>query len=171
MDFERGGDMWSWYYNEYFERLPHESPSTPRVKRELSEEIRDFEREILQNISNTNVLMGLSDFVSIMAQPAKVWRSQFDFPRLYSFNRKTQEEIFSIFNYNERLTIRNQQELTAPNFVNFSLPSYCIGQDSGENEYCKLSENLPDLKTTLTLMNLAQYPLDIQEQQLESILG
>ena len=172
MDFERAGDLWSWYYNEFFERLPYESPSTPKVKREVSEEIRDFEKEILQNISNTNVQLGLSDFVSIMAQPVKVWRSQFDFPRLYSFNRKTQEEIFSLFNYNERLTIRNQQELTEPDFLNFSLPSHCRGgQASAETEYCKLTENLPDLKTTLTLMNLAQYPLEIQEQQLNSILG
>ena len=77
-----------------------------------------------------------------------------------------------MFNYNERLTIRNQQELTEPDFLNLSLPSHCTGgQDGGENEYCKLIENLPDLKTTMTLMNLAQYPLDIQEQQLESILG
>ena len=141
MDFSRGGDMWSWYYNEFYERLPFESPSTPRVMKEIAVEMINFEKEILSNISNSEDMMkiGLSDFVSVMAQPDRVWSSQFDFPRLYSLERPAQSEIFSLFNYDERMTVRTQQELQPPAFENFSLPSYCSGPDTDQIEYCKLT--------------------------------
>ena len=170
-NFTRAGDVWSWYYNEHFERLPYQSPLTPRVERAIAREMISFEKEILSNITGTDSHIGLSDFVSLMAQPDKVWGSQLDFPRLYSISRSAQEELFELFHYDETLTIRNQQELDPPDFENFSLPSLCTGAESEDVEYCRIIENLPDLKTTMTLMNLAKYPQEIREDQLESLIG
>ena len=171
MDFTRGGDVWSWYYNEFFESLPFMGPSTPRVAKDIAKEMISFEKEILSNLSGKDVKIGLSDFVSVMSQPERVWSSQFDFPRLYSLAKPIQSEIFSLFNYDEKLTVRTQQELQTPDFDNFSLPSYCSGPESDQVRYCNLTKQLPDLRTTLAMMHLAKYPLEIQEDHLESLTG
>ena len=169
MDFTRGGDVWSWYYNEFFERLPFMSPSTPRVNKDIASEMISFEKEILSNLSGKDVKIGLSDFVSVMSQPERVWSSQFDFPRLYSLAKPIQSEIFSLFNYDDKLTVRTQQELQTPDFENFSLPSYCSGPESDQVRYCNLTKQLPDLRTTMAMMHLAKYPLEIHEDHLDSL--
>ena len=169
MDFTRGGDVWSWYYNEFFERLPFMSPSTPRVNKEIASEMISFEKEILSNLSGKDVKIGLSDFVSVMSQPSRVWSSQLDFPRLYSLERSAQSEIFSLFNYDERLGLRTQQRLQTPDFEKFSLPSFCSGLESGQVQYCNITKQLPDLWTTMAMMNLAKHPLEIREKDLERL--
>ena len=64
MDFPRAGDVWSWYYNEFFEQRIFNSPSTPGVNNDIAMEMMSFEKEILSNLSSKNVKIGLSDFVS-----------------------------------------------------------------------------------------------------------
>ena len=169
MDFSRGGDVWSWYYNEFFERLPFMSPSTPRVNKDIAMEMISFEKEILSNLSRKDVKIGLSDFVSVMSQPSTVWSSQLDFPRLYSLDRPAQSEIFSLFNYDESLGVRTQQKLRTPDFEKFSLPSFCSGPESDQVRYCNLTKQLPDLRTTMAMMHLAKYPLEIHEDHLDSL--
>ena len=104
-----------------------------------------------------------------MAQPEKVWTSPLDFPRLYSLERPAQLEIFSLFNYDENLTVRIQQELQSPDFENFSLPSYCSGPGSDQVQYCNLTKQLPNLRTIMAMMHLAKYPLEIHEEHFESL--
>ena len=72
MDFTRGGDVWSWYYNEFFESFPFMGASTPRVSKDIAKEMISFEKEILSNLSRKDVKIGLSDFVSVMSQPSTV---------------------------------------------------------------------------------------------------
>ena len=171
MDFTRGGDVWSWYYNEFFESFPFMGPSTPRVAKDIAKEMISFEKEILSNLSRKDVKIGLSDFVSVMSQPSTVWSSQLDFPRLYSLERSAQSEIFSLFNYDESLGLRTQQRLQSPDFEKFSLPSYCIGPESGQVQYCNITKQLPDLRTTMAMMHLAKYPLEIREEHLDRLPG
>ena len=114
--------------------------------------------------SDVETDIGLTEYISLMAQPAWTWREPWDFPRLYSWNSEARDEIMKLFNYNNDALFRGLIELHEPNFENFSLPTIC---DNEENEiltnYCKMLKTLPSLQTTMDLMFLATFPLNIND--------
>ena len=108
-----------------------------------------------------DVQFGLTDFISTMSQPSWVWENGMDFPKLYSWDRRAREEIFSLFNYNDALQFRATLDLESPNFENFSLPLLCksdLKNTMGLSNYCEVAQNLPDIGTTLNLMSWANHP-------------
>ena len=56
-------------------------------------------------------------------------------------------------------------KLSEPDFETFSLPSLCSDAQRRAQfeDYCRLSESLPDLGDVMHLMHLAEYPLDFNE--------
>lgn len=97
-----------------------------------------------------------------MSQPTWVWENGMEFPRLYSWNREARDEILSFFGYQKDLQFRALLDLESPTFENFSLPILCtsdLGEKVGLSNYCELAENLPDIRTTLKLMQWAKHPL------------
>ena len=48
--FKRGGDLYHWYYNDYFERLPYEIQNSPMTPDPISEEIISFEKDLLRDL-------------------------------------------------------------------------------------------------------------------------
>ena len=94
-----------------------------------------------------------------MALPTWVWTEKLDFPRLYSWSDSAREEMFRLFNYDTSLSQRALLELTEPNFQNISLPNICSKEGNNElTNYCQLAENIPDIYTTMNLMNIAKFP-------------
>ena len=49
-NYERGGDLYNWYYNDHFERLPYAIENSPLTSDNISEEIISFEKEVLKDI-------------------------------------------------------------------------------------------------------------------------
>ena len=71
-------------------------------------------------------------------------------------------ELFDLFDYDPDPEELNN--LKEPNFETFSLPSMCKGADNVLlKRYCKVTKNIPDLHTTMLLMQLAKFPLTIKE--------
>ena len=95
-----------------------------------------------------------------MALPTWVWTEKLDFPRLYSWSNAARDEIFRLFNYDTSLTRRDFLELIEPDFENFSLPSICSNSVKSTNltNYCQLANDIPDILTTMNLMNMATFP-------------
>ena len=104
-----------------------------------------------------DVEIGLSDYIYTMAKPSWVWSSGLDFPRLYSWDDDAREELLKLFNYDTSLSHRGFLELEIPDFENLSLPSLCNSENF--QNYCKIASNIPNLKTTMALMNTAKFPL------------
>ena len=100
-----------------------------------------------------------------MALPTWVWTEELDFPRLYSWSNAARDEIFRLFNYDTSLTRRDFLELIEPDFENFSLPSICSNSDKGTNltNYCQLANDIPDILTTMNLMNMATFPQTLDD--------
>ena len=96
-----------------------------------------------------------------MALPTWVWTENLDFPRLYSWSNAARDEIFRLFNYDTSLTRRDFLELSEPDFENFSLPNICDKTDL--TNYCELSEHIPDIFTTMHLMNMATFPQTLDD--------
>lgn len=158
--------MLVWYYNEYIESAPDVASSEPTASEDIVKEVISFEKEILKEISGgVDVKIGLSDFISNMAQPPWIWTTNYDFPRIYSWAKEAKDPIFALFNYDLTQTFRGNLRLSEPDFETFSLPQLCSDPDTRQNYtgYCKIAENLPDLTTTMHLMHLAEYPLDFNE--------
>ena len=161
--YERGGDMYSWYYADQFERFSSQIVNEPRTPTNISKEIIDFEKTVMRDISGVETDFGLSEFISMMSHPAWVWRKELEFPRLYSWSQEAKDEIFKLFNYDSTLIFRGLLKLEEPNFENFSLPLACKEQDSKLKNYCNMLEKLPDLETTMNLMHLAKFPVKIKD--------
>ena len=159
----RGGDMLAWYYYSIFDRDASETITVPKVPKDIADELLGFEREILEDISGKKANIGISDFISVMAQPSFIWREKYEFPRLYSWDETAKNQIFALFNYLLNATFRGEIELQEPNFEQFSLPTLCSERRSQYSGYCDLAENLPDLDVIMHLMHLAEYPLDFNE--------
>ena len=165
LQLNRGGDILAWYYYNFFEMEFWRSEDIPNVPKEIAEELLNFEREMLQDISGKTANIGITDFISAMALPSFIWKDQFEFLRLYSLDDTARNQIFSLFNYlpypltNNRIDLR----LKEPNFENFSLPMLCSERRNSFSGYCDLVETLPDLKVIMHLMHLAQYPLNFNE--------
>ena len=158
----------SWYYNNIFEReLTQLSklPSKESRQKGTAEEIINFDKEILSDISGKDVQIGLSDYISVMAQPAYIWREKYEFPRLYSWNASARDSIFHLFNYMNNASFRGDIKLTQPNFETFSLATLCTDPDRRimYEDYCNITENLPNLESMMQLMHLAEYPLSFNE--------
>ena len=97
-----------------------------------------------------------------MAKPPWVWTNGWDFPKLYTWEYKAKMELFDLFDYNPDLEELNN--LKEPNFETFSLPSMCKGADNVLlKRYCKVTKHIPDLHTTMLLMQLAKFPLTFKE--------
>ena len=111
--------------------------------------------------SGIETKFGLTDFISSMSQPSWVWSNGWDFPRLYTWDDDAKTELFNLFNYDSSLLFRGQLDLEEPNFENISLPELC-NSDQFPN-YCNISEDVPDLLTTMHLMNLAKFPLNVKD--------
>ena len=110
-------------------------------------------------------------------------KEKYEFPRLYSWTKKAKQSIFSLFNYMENASFRGDLKviiiiiiiiivinvfflkLSEPDFETFSLPSLCsdVQRRAQFEDYCRLSESLPDLGDVMHLMHLAEYPLDFNE--------
>ena len=119
--------------------------------------------------SSVQTEIGLSDYVSVMAKPSWVWTNAWDLPKLYSWEQKTKLELFDLFNYDQRLQKLNN--LKEPNFEKFSLSSLCKGENNVLlKRYCKVTKTLPDLQTTMILMQLAKFPLSFKENRLKNML-
>ena len=162
----RGGDMLAWYYYSILDRDASETSTRLKIspRSGIAEEFLGFEREILEDISGKKAHMGISDFISVMAQPSFIWREKYEFPRLYSWNDTAKNEIFSFFNYLQNATFRGEIELKETDFeTDFSLPTLCSEKRNLFSGYCDLAENLPDLDVIMHLMHLAEYPLDFNE--------
>lgn len=164
-EFKRGGDMLAWYYNQYVETSPEVAWTTPAAPPKIVDEITTFEKQILKEISGEEVKIGLSDYISNMAQPPWIWTKNYDFPRLYSWDKEAKTPIFSLFNYDLTQSFKGNLRLSAPDFESFSLAGLCSdpARRSNYSGYCELTESLPDLPTTMHLMHLAEYPLDFNE--------
>lgn len=117
--------MFAWYYNKYFETSPDVAYTDPAAPDNIVKEITAFEKKILKEISGVDVKLGLSDYISNMAQPAWIWTKNYDFPRLYSWDKKAKTSIFSLFNYDLAQSFKGNLRLSAPNFETFSLPTLC----------------------------------------------
>ena len=100
-----------------------------------------------------------------MALPTWVWTEKLDFPRLYSWSNAARDEIFRLFNYDTSLTRRDFLELIEPDFENFSLPSICSNSVKSTNltNYCQLANDIPDILTTMNLMNIATFPQTLDD--------
>ena len=101
-----------------------------------------------------------------MALPTWVWTEKLDFPRLYSWSNAARDEIFHLFNYDTSLTRRDFLELIEPDFENFSLPSICSNGDKSKTNltnYCQLAKDIPDILTTMNLMNMATFPQTLDD--------
>ena len=49
-DIQRGGDLYSWFYNDEITRKPTDISFSPKLNQELMEEINTFEKEILKKL-------------------------------------------------------------------------------------------------------------------------
>lgn len=49
-NFQRGGDMYAWYYGDQFERFPYDTDNSPFVNTNISKEILDFEKAVLMDL-------------------------------------------------------------------------------------------------------------------------
>ena len=97
-----------------------------------------------------------------MAKPPWVWTNGWDFPKLYTWEYKAKMELFDLFDYDPDLEELNN--LKEPNFETFSLPSICKGANNVLlKRYCKVTKHIPDLHTTMLLMQLAKFPLTFKE--------
>ena len=167
-DVQRGGDLMTWYWNNIFDSDLQQlkGPSDSAWEAGTMSEVVDFEREILSDISGQDVEIGLSDYISLMAQPPYIWREKYEFPRLYSWSQPAQDSIFTLFNYMKNASFRGDLKLTEPNFETFSLTTLCTDPDrrSLYEDYCRMTENLPDLELMMHLMHLAEYPLSFNEE-------
>ena len=101
----------------------------------------------MKEISGVDVKIGLSDYISNMAQPPWVWTTNYDFPRIYSWEKQARDSILSLYNYDQAQTFKGNLRLSAPDFENFSLPSLCTDPATRSNytKYCEIVENLPDM--------------------------
>ena len=54
--FERGGDLYTWYYNDQFVEVPYVIENTPLAAAHIADEIIDFEKKVLQDIRHHNSL-------------------------------------------------------------------------------------------------------------------
>ena len=114
--------------------------------------------------SGVSVDYGLTDYVSTMALPARVWTDWTELPRLYSWNDAARDELLALFNYDNELWFRGLLSLKEVNFETFDLPSRCDKKNNNMTEYCKLSKILPNLKVTMDMMNLASSPLNFESK-------
>ena len=93
----------------------------------------------------------------------------FDYFYLFSWDYEARNQLFKIFNYDEsdpKILYRGMLKLEELNFEDFDLSSVCDEDSSGPfnlSAYCLLLENVPDLDTTMHLMKLAKFPLDIDD--------
>ena len=102
------------------------------------------------------------DYISVMAKPSWVWTNVWDFPKLYTWEFKTKMELFDLFDFDPDLEELNN--LKEPNFETFSLSSVCKEADDVLlKRYCKVTKNMPNLQTTMILMQLAKFPLTFKE--------
>ena len=63
-------------------------------------------------------------------------------------------------------SFRGDLQLTPPNFETFSLQTLCTDPDRRMTyeDYCNMTENLPDKDLMMHLMHLAEYPLSFNEE-------
>ena len=171
VNVERFGDIYTYYYQNVVQQDPLQIDYEygAKVDPEIGEEINAFEREVLSDISGIDVDIGLTEYISLMSQPAWVWKENYDFPRMYSLSEETREELQTLFNYDKTLRFSEKLKLKMPNFEKFSLPTACRGNQNFSN-YCKLLEKLPDLQTTMHFMNLAKFPLNFQENSVVNLI-
>ena len=110
--------------------------------------------------SGKDTAIGLTDFMTLMAQPSWIWSDIYDFPRMNSMDYLARKEIQTFFNYDTSLEYAENLKLKKPNFEKDFLKSVCNGQFYNANftNYCKMLQNLPDLQLTMQLMNLAMSP-------------
>ena len=93
----------------------------------------------------------------------------FDYFYLFSWDYEARNQLFKIFNYDEsdpKILYRRMLKLEELNFEDFDLSSVCDEDSSGPfnlSAYCLQLENVPDLDTTMHLMKLAKFPLDIDD--------
>ena len=113
------------------------------------------------NLSGVDTPYGLADFISMMSQPSKVWQEPWHFPRFYTWSDAAKDELFDKFNYDYSQLFRGTLSLQEINFEHFKLPHLCTSGNM--SEYCSISKKVPDLKTTMELMQLAKYPLKVTD--------
>ena len=46
------------------------------TKSEIGDEITDFEKEVLRDLSGIETDIGLTEYIAMMSQPAWIWREQ-----------------------------------------------------------------------------------------------
>ena len=171
-EFKLGGDILSWYYNNVMEGDPVLTDTSFKVGKDIIEEVINLDRDILSDISKKDVQIGLRDFITGLSQPIRAWKSGFDFPKLNSWSHEAKMEIFKLFNYDESLFFRGIIDVVMPDFQNVIKSPLCRNAEFNNlTNYCEIVKRLPDLKTTMSLMHLAKYPLEFRtniEHQLHS---
>ena len=169
-DFKLGGDVLNWYYNGVMDRDTLGASTRLHVSKDIAEEMINFDRNVLKDISKKDIQLGLRDYITNMAQPASIWKTAFEFPRLNSWNIEAKKEMFKLFNYHESMPFRGVMELSMPDFETFSVGSICKDPEVlNLTNYCKMVESLPDFETTMELMHLAKYPLEFKDDIKESL--
>ena len=169
-EFKFGGDVLSWYYNNVMEGKPSAADTRFSVEKNISEEVINLDRKLLSDISKKEVQLGLRDFLSNMAQPITACKAAFDFPKLNSWNPEAKKEIFNLFNYDETSPFFGVIKLRMPDFENMTAGSMCTDPEGNNlTNYCKMVDNLPDLRTTMSLLQLAKYPSKYKDDVKEYI--
>ena len=93
-DFRLGGDVLNWYYNGVMDRDTLGASTRLHVSKDIAEEMINFDRNVLKDISKKDIQLGLRDYITNMAQPASIWKTAFEFPRLNSWNIEAKKEMF-----------------------------------------------------------------------------
>ena len=177
-EITRLGDVLSWYYGDQFLTHPSNISRDPKSESEISEEIINFEKLVLQELrfvqlqfdrisfifvsGKNEISFGLTDFIITLLQPAWIWESGLEFPRLYSWNKDAVTDIHNLFQYNTNASSRGNLLLETPDFQTDPQLSTLDG-------YNQLSKNVPDLDTTMQLMGLALNPSKTESVMFENL--
>ena len=171
LEIRRLGDVLKYYYHHTMERyyLSVNDPYTAPVNQSILSEINKFEKLVLQEISGVDPSISLTDYITLMSQPAKVWSDKYDFPRMLSLEDEAKNELYDFFNFDTSVDYRFKLKLKVPNFETISMSSLCNGNENFTN-YCQILEKLPNLETTMHLMSLASNPLGFENENIKKLL-
>ena len=164
VDIKYFGDIYTFYYHQivsiwgYYYYPYVNSPYLRFVDEDIGKEIDTFERQVLLDLSGVATEIGLSDFITMMSQPVKIWTDSYDFPKMRTLSSGARKEIQDFFNFDPTVNTRDLLTLRTPDFETIQIKSLC--SNSNFTNYCKMIQNFPDLQTTMHLMSLATDPVE-----------
>ena len=122
------------------------------------------DRKLLADLFDTQIEIGLSEFISHLAQPSKVLNSVYEFPSLTTWGENERKEVQDLFNFTPDATYpmsgrlkMNEKSIKSP-FLLYDLCSQEGQPFHNLTGYCNMSKAMPSIWKMMPLMRLATHP-------------